>query len=356
MPSNKLIYEKINLGADPELFIANKKGVIGSEKLLPKEGILTEGGKIIRDGVQLEINPQAATCREILARNIKDCFLTIRRQLAKKELLYINFKEVVEVSEKEMKTLSEDSKVFGCAPSNNIYTGKSIIKVDPRVYRYRSAGGHIHLGKWTEKMIGVYEELSKIQTAINKALEDPKRTVPMLDLIVGNTCVLVDRDPLAKERRKVYGKAGEFRTPPHGIEYRTLSNFWLKSYPLMSFVMGLARLAVLIVANDKDKKLMSEVKIENVAKAINENDFELAYKNFKKIEKPLLDMIPEDYDNNIPLASTTIKEFKHFLTKDLSDWFKTDPMDHWCNLDIGDANSYGWENFLKIKVHDDMMK
>jgi len=342
------------LGSDPEFFYANKQGVvIGSEKVLPKEGISMGEGKIIRDGVQAELNPEPRLCREQLAGNIRSCFQKIKEQMAGKELLYINFKEVVEVSQKEMDELSDESKVFGCAPSNNIYTGKSIIKFDPKVYRYRSAGGHIHLGKWTKSMIGEYNDLTGIFADINTALDDPKRTVPILDLIVGNTCVLVDRDPLAIERRKVYGKAGEYRTPPHGIEYRTLSNFWLKCYPLMGFVMGLARLAVLIVANDRDKELLSKVKIENVAKAINENNFELAYKNFKKIEKPLLDMIPDGFDNSIPITKNTIKEFKHFLTKDLSYWFKEDSLEHWVNLNISGHN--GWEGFIQNFVRKDML-
>src|SRR3546814_13097781 len=38
------------------------------------------------------------------------------------------------------------------------------------------------------------------------------------------------------KRRSMYGAAGAFRTNPYGVEYRVLSNAWLKDSKLMSWV------------------------------------------------------------------------------------------------------------------------
>src|SRR3546814_17499888 len=38
------------------------------------------------------------------------------------------------------------------------------------------------------------------------------------------------------KRRSMYGAAGAFRTKPYGVEYRVLSNAWLKDSKLMSWV------------------------------------------------------------------------------------------------------------------------
>ena len=38
------------------------------------------------------------------------------------------------------------------------------------------------------------------------------------------------------KRRELYGKAGAYRVKPYGVEYRVLSNFWLKSPALMQWV------------------------------------------------------------------------------------------------------------------------
>jgi hypothetical protein len=145
--------------------------------------------------------------------------------------------------------------------------------VDPEKYRIRSAAGHIHLG----------DASGSTTSSQWAALHSPDRLVPILDIIVGNTCVLLDRDPGNVERRRVYGRAGEYRTPPYGIEYRVLSNFWLRSYSLMSFVMSLSRFAVgLLTATihnggrkgvNYEAELLKLVNMDDIRRAINENDF-----------------------------------------------------------------------------------
>src|SRR3546814_5830384 len=79
----------------------------------------------------------------------------------------------------------------------------------------RCAGGHLHVG-WTEG-----ESLGSIQHVMNCS-----DLVKQLDWYVGLWSLGKDKD---KVRRSLYGKAGACRIKPYGVEYRVLSNFWIKN-------------------------------------------------------------------------------------------------------------------------------
>ena len=346
------------MGADPEFFFAVKGKTIGAEKVLPKEGLNTPfgGGKIIIDGIQAELNPDASHCRAYVGNNIRECFKQVYKQLQKYPNVTVDFGQAVAITTEEMRSLDPSSKQFGCTPSKNAYTNKSGVKIKNAARYYkRTAGGHIHLGH------------NKIPSVM-KVMENPRRVAQMLDIIAGNTFVLLDRDPGNIERRKNYGKAGEFRTPAHGFEYRTPSNFWLRSYPLAAFALGMARFAINILAssteqNDFEKEIRSKVDMRKIRKAINTNDFDLAYENFKKIEPTLMAIVPTstrgkfydkgEYNNyDYPLTPDTINEFHYVIKTGINHWFKENPLDHWRNLNEGHEG--GWEDFLMEKVRKEM--
>jgi len=343
-----IVSQQVMLGCDPEFFLEKDKKIIGSEKLIKREG-LGENNRIIIDGVQAELNPNPSTCRQVLASNIQSCFHQLDQEIKKKDKgITPNFSTLIEVNEDELKSLRKESRILGCAPSKNIDPNfKDTIKlIDPEVYRKRSAGGHIHLGK---------TNIIKIDRALNK----PKRLITIMDIIVGNTCVLLDRDPGNIERRKTYGKAGEYRTPPHGVEYRTLSNFWLRSYPLMSFVTSISRLSVNILSNSTkkqnyEKELLKLVNMEDIRKAINENDFKLALKNFKKI-RPFLNKISNK--TNAAFTEKNLEAFDYFIKKGIDHWFKLDPVKHWlASREQDPMRAQGWETFIISTVKKDMEK
>lgn len=97
--------------------------------------------------------------------------------------------------------------VFGCEPDYNVWE----LEINPRPSApdplLRSAGGHIHVGASLNKT-------KKILLA------------RWMDASLGLWSVIVDPDT---RRRQLYGKAGSIRFKPYGIEYRTLSNFWVRS-------------------------------------------------------------------------------------------------------------------------------
>ena len=347
--------QDLNMGSDPEFFFRKDGKIIGSEKVLPENGLHhSQGaGKIVRDGVQAELNPTAATCRQVACSNIQSTFDTLLREIAKPahKGITLDFSTVVDVDPDEMETLSPKSRTFGCSPSKNANIKKidkiSKISVDPKKYLKRSAGGHIHLGypmiysdqyieentQFTDDVVYFKSHNLRAKHGYDRA-RDPEIIVPLLDMIVGNTCVLLDRDEGNVERRKVYGKAGEYRTPTYGIEYRTPSNFWLRSPHLASLVWGLARQAVQMAVEGGDKNeflktLKKEVSMSDVEKAINTNDFELAQFNWNQIENVLIGITPTN--GFYPITSQNLPAFKHLVDTGIDKWFTKDVTKEWIN-------------------------
>jgi hypothetical protein len=346
----------VKFGCDPEVFIkktiTTKKGnkvtrIVGSERLLPEEGIKigamwNDRGTLVRDGVQVELNPTSEPCRANHINNVKELFIVLRDEVNKKKDMKICFDQVVTITKKELMSLSPKSRQFGCMPSFNFYDTKELkaeIAVDPKKYMKRSGGGHLHLGEgYKGDRVGI-------------ALRNYDKIIPLLDLVVGNTCVIIDRNPLNAERRKVYGRAGEFRMPAYGVEYRTLSNFWLRDSQIFSLVTGLARTAVSILVNSTDKKdyykeIMALVDIKEVQKAINENDLELAKKNWDKIKGWIATNVTQgSYGTTI--KPDNLELIDYFFDKGLDYWFaKSDKkiLDNWCTQPEGHV--IGFEEFL----------
>lgn len=356
----KLTPHTVSFGCDPEFFFEKKGKIIGSEKIIDlKKGMKVTGtnSKIIVDGVQAELNPQASTCRQVLAGEISQAFIQLQREMQKDPEMSISFLPTVKMDKTELDTLDEKSRVFGCAPSKSITKKPKAILRDPKKYMYRSAGGHIHIGAASGMPVGNSDWYGN-SPAVNIVLSEPARIIAIMDIIVGNTCVLIDRDPSNVERRKVYGRAGEYRTPPHGLEYRTLSNFWLRSYPMMSFVMSLARMSVSVLANtmpgrDFERELHQTVSLAKCQKAINTNDFKLAWENFQDLKVFICRFVDEL--TGFPITPATIETFEFFVEKGLDHWFKENPMEHWINLGGRGTNAKGWESFLKDVVKPEMV-
>lgn len=333
-------YYAVTFGADPEFFFKNKEGhIVGAEKVLPIDGAGIElhgdgtssKPQVVIDGVQGEFNVFPATCRQAFSGYIRNCFL-IANRAAQEHGLVLDFSQTVEVTEDEMASLSPKSQQFGCAPSLNVYGEFKIPVADSSKFFQRSAGGHIHIG-------------GAGYSNVDKMLKSPKELIPMFDVLVGNTMVMLDRDAGNIERRKVYGRAGEYRLPSHGIEYRTLSNFWLRDYKLMSFVFGMARFAVNVAVNPVlSSEIMNRVDMTKIQKAINENDFDLAVANFNAIKDVVRGVAPGmDASPFFPLQGARMEKFEYFVEQGLDSWFKEDPLRAWTQAGALDN---GWERFI----------
>jgi hypothetical protein len=355
-------YHGINLGCDPEIFLSKKvrgrDSIVPSDAIIPREGLKCGMGQIVQDGIQVEIHPIATPCRANTSNYLQACFriLDARIKEADKqpglETLKADFRQVIKLTKGEMSRLLPSQKELGCMPSLNAY-GRKHIQKDGSKYMIRSAAGHIHIG--TDMFVsndhGVY---------------DTAHVVRILDVLVGNTAVMIDMDPLAAERRKVYGRAGEYRLPKHGLEYRTLSNFWLQDYKLMSLMFGLVKFALKVAqskntkrmmsfntgrpyeGHDFDSDLMSRVDLTLIEKAINTNDPILARSNYEQWVRPFIAGIECEHG----LSHDTLGEMDYFLDtikeQGLLKWFSGDPLKHWVTKPEG--HETGWESFLKGQV------
>jgi hypothetical protein len=106
----------------------------------------------------------------------------------------------------------DHAKQLGCSPDYDAWR----LSVNPApkaqdLVRY--AGGHIHAG-WTTD--ADFTDKKYYRSCVD--------LVRQLDWYLGAWSTTVDRD---SGRRSMYGKAGSMRFKPYGVEYRTLSNFWL---------------------------------------------------------------------------------------------------------------------------------
>lgn len=184
----------------------------------------------------------------------------------------------------------------------------------------------------------VFAPKREMQDVTLIALRDSKRMIPMLDILLGNTSVLLGGGNAKNAIDRGY------RLEKFGVKY-ILPNFWYKTYQMASFAMGLGRLAVNLVAqstSQKDyvKEFMSAVDMNDIRKAIRENDATLALANFRKVESLILALTGTN-DENYPLTIRNIADFNYFLEKGMNHWFK-----RWTFI-----SAYsGWENFLTQKV------
>lgn len=177
--------------------------------------------------------------------------------------------------------------------------------------------------------------------------------ITFLDAIVGNTAVLLDRTPKSRPGA-LRNIAGNFEVNNGVGIYKTLSNFWLSSYPMSSLILGLTRLAFQMTeqngSNSQEylNELNKLVPRENIVKAIEENDFNLAYENFDRLTPLILDAAGNHTDS-YPINKTNIRDFNYFIKQGIHKWVKHNHFKDWIS---GGQN--GFENFARAIVHKDL--
>jgi len=246
------------IGADPELFVKNKKtfasivGLLGGTKQQPLP--IGEGCAVQEDNVTAEFCIPPCNTKEEFVKTIQYSINEIKTRVSFKNLsLAPNVASAI-FPEKELKT--PQAQEFGCTPDFNIYTGVENPFPVIENKRLRSAGGHIHIG-------------TKV---------DIKELVPVLDLYLGVPSVILDKDT---QRRQLYGKAGCIRIKPYGVEYRTLSNFWIWETKLIEWVYHQVEQACK-KSSTVIKTLLKEGEFPNIINCINDNNTKLAIELINK--------------------------------------------------------------------------
>lgn len=202
----------ILVGADPELFFKNSKGfvsIIGKlggtkDKPLP----IGEGCAVQEDNVAAEFNIPPASSAADFVKSIQFNLEYLDKKA--KEIGATLALEASAIFSRE-ELACDEAWIFGCEPDYNAWTLDVNPKPRAKNKNLRSAGGHIHLS----------------------TTNDPIHTIRAMDLFIGAQLVAVDPDSM---RRDLYGKAGAFRPKSYGVEYRTPSNYWIRTPALMEWV------------------------------------------------------------------------------------------------------------------------
>ena len=231
-------------GSDPEIFVVDEAdNIIPSFHFLSsKQEKLHRGASstygnlpIYWDGFQAEFETYASSC---LSWQLDSIHLALKGLLthAKKHNpnARLSIKTTMDIPYEMLQEAKEEHVQFGCMPSFNAY-GMEGIKMHGREVPFRSAGGHIHLG----------------MMSIHKNPETIIKMVKAMDVVLGVASVSLFNVYDNPIRRSMYGLAGEYRTPSHGLEYRVLSNAWLCHPLIANIVFDLARIAANLGREDR---------------------------------------------------------------------------------------------------------
>ncbi len=246
---NLELYHGFTVGSDPEIFVENKAGemipafeFLGSKEAPSKTAPSLRSGNerlgslpMYWDGFQAEFTTAAETC---LGWHVDSVQLGLQGVLNEARKYNpeakLSLKTVMELSPSQLRDSKEEHVSFGCMPSYNAYDMKGL-SLPGREVPFRPAGGHIHYG------------IGKIGDRYKK--EDIINGVKALDAILGVACVSFFGKIDDPRRRKMYGLAGEYRLPPHGLEYRVLSNAWLCHPLVMNIIFDVSRKALMFGLN-----------------------------------------------------------------------------------------------------------
>jgi hypothetical protein len=203
--------EQYTIGSDPEGFLLSKEtgkhvpaiGLIGGDKRQPKP--IGNGFAVLEDNVMVEYNIPPSLMGEQLSEHIKHANSYIEKEILK-DRFSIDYVPSVKFESEDLD--NPKAMEFGCEPDFCVWTEMERV-LDTDKTNIRFAGGHLHFG---------YDKPN---------IDSTVKLVKIFDLFLGVPSVLLDSDQL---RREIYGQAGSFRFKDYGLEYRTLSNFWVNKH------------------------------------------------------------------------------------------------------------------------------
>jgi hypothetical protein len=249
------------IGCDPELFLMKDGKFVSVEDnrgpLIPgtkKKPFAVKGGAIQVDGVAAEFNIDAADNFEQFFGNIKSVVGELRNRIRKIDASYqLTATPTATFDRRYFDNLPKHTLELGCEPDYNAHTDG---KPNPRPQTsepFRTGSGHIHIG-WCDKAEPFSQGHMLDCILVAKALDET--------LYKASTGW--DND---KKRQQLYGQPGSFRPKSYGMEYRPLSNVWVKSPKTIKYVYDIAIGVMKEIDSGtysaKDIKLYSEETIQD---------------------------------------------------------------------------------------------
>ncbi len=265
------------IGTDPEFFITKHGklksaiGIIPGTKENPHQLKCNSGLQV--DNVALEFNTRIANDGEDLVEAISDSFKEILNYIPDGHKLTVLPSAVFDDDELD----NDEAKHFGCSADFNAWTLETNPIPTHHNPNFRSCGGHIHVGH--------------VEGDGNEFLLDPFGKVELvkaMDTFHGLISVQLDHSDEAIERRKLYGKSGCHRPTEYGVEYRVLSNFWMKSPTLVMLMDSLTQDCLKLIRDDKLSSLIKTIGDTTIQEIIDYGKLAEAKMIIKKYVLPLL--------------------------------------------------------------------
>lgn len=259
----------IKVGCDPEVFVKQNGVFVSAHNLIPgdkKNPFKVNKGAVQVDGMALEFNIDPASSEDEFCINVEEVFHTLKLMVPDYEIATV---PVADFDVEYMKQQPQEALELGCDPDFNGWTGYANNKPDGD-RPFRTASGHVHIG-WTEG-----EDIH------GNHFDACCHVAKQMDFFLGLPSIAYDDDV---RRREMYGKGACFRPKSYGVEYRTLSNAWLKSPHLMRWVFRNVKEGMQRMFNGE---LLAE-KYGDISEIINKSDWKAASGILKaeRIEVPV---------------------------------------------------------------------
>lgn len=254
---------EFTLGSDAEVPLLDRDGcyrsaigLIGGSKDNPR---VTKNGAVQEDNVLAEFNVNPAKTQEEFVTNtllvLKDL-----KEIIKPLDLRVDISPTALFADDQLEHYL--AKLAGCDPDYDAWELRENVAPTLESTSMRSCGGHIHIA---------------FDRAKDNMMARPE-LVRILDLVAGVPSIIMDSDV---SRRQLYGKAGAHRPklvshgdPYDGVEYRTLSNFWLASEGTIAWVFRAVNRAL-----DEYDELLEQANThkDRILNAINNSDVGAAH-------------------------------------------------------------------------------
>lgn len=233
--------------------------------------------KLFRDGLAVEVNTAPVTCRAFMWNDTRGALLRGEPSRMGKNHVF-TARPWVPLTDKMMAAFPPDLQQLGCSPSLDAYAQRqNVVAVDPMKTMFRTCGSHLHMS------------FRGHHAANGVPSEAWSPFIKLADALIGLTHTAIFGDELEAARRKLYGRAGEFRFQAAygGLEYRVLSSRLWNHQAVYSLLTGIWKYGLgqfyRKFYSSYDRSWESEIQ-----QAINEADAGLALKMLGHTQQMLL--------------------------------------------------------------------